>query len=191
MRKSLAVAATTAVAALALALFAAPQNAGATTMVLGDGLAHSCAVSAMAGDSSDFLIDTCTLALEQEPLTSMDHARTFVNRGVVYLRRQRWDAAASDFNAAQRYAPELAEIYLNRGCLLISLRRYSDAISETDKGLALNPREPEKAYYNRALAHEMLDQMKEAYFDYRKASELKPDWADPKTQLTRFTVVQK
>jgi tetratricopeptide (TPR) repeat protein len=181
---------TTAVAVFALALLGAPTKADASTMVLGDGLAHSCAVAALDGGSSDFLINTCTLALDQEALIPVDRARTYVNRGVVYLRRQRWDAAASDFNAAERFSPELAEVYLNRGCLMISLRRYSDAITETDKGLALHPREPEKAYYNRAMAHEMLDMIKDAYLDYKRASDLKPDWADAKTQLARFTVVQ-
>lgn len=60
--------------------------------------------------------------------------------------------------------------------------------AEIDKGLTLAPEEPEKAYYNRGLAHEGLADLKAAYFDYRRAAELKPDWPIPQRELGRFSV---
>ena len=36
--------------------------------------------------------------------------------------------------------------------------------------------------------HAALGDARAAYFDYRKAQELDPDWALPAKQLTRFTV---
>ena len=64
-------------------------------------------------------------------------------------------------------------------------------MASLDKGIELEPLEPEKAYYNRAIAHEQLGNVRGAYFDYLKASELAPEWEQPRMQLTRFTVRKK
>ena len=64
----------------------------------------------------------------------------------------------------------------------------ADGIAEIDRGLALNPMEPEKAYFNRAIAEERLGDLKSAYADYRKAQTLKPDWPLPANELARFKV---
>ena len=61
-------------------------------------------------------------------------------------------------------------------------------LTEIDRGLSMNPEEPEKAYFNRALANEGLDDMKAAYLDYMKALELAPNWDAPRHELSRFTV---
>ncbi len=63
-------------------------------------------------------------------------------------------------------------------------------MAEIDRGLALDPDQPEKAYFNRAVAKERLNDLKGAYFDYRRALELKPDWDMPKVELARFTVAK-
>jgi Flp pilus assembly protein TadD len=52
----------------------------------------------------------------------------------------------------------------------------------------MDPNEAEKAYYNHAVANEELGNVREAYFDYRKPAELKPEWEEPRVKLTRFTV---
>ena len=61
-------------------------------------------------------------------------------------------------------------------------------LEDINRALDLGVEEPEKAYFNRALAHEGLDDMKAAYLDYQKALELKPEWEPPKRELARFTV---
>ena len=66
-----------------------------------------------------------------------------------------------------------------------------EGIAEINKGIGLNAMEPEKAYFNRALAEERLDDLKAAYADYQKALELKPDWVIAKTELARFHVSQR
>ena len=48
--------------------------------------------------------------------------------------------------------------------------------------------EPAKAYFNRAMAHEGMDDLKSAYLDYRKAEEIQPEWDAPRKELDRFTV---
>ena len=50
---------------------------------------------------------------------------------------------------------------------------------------------PEIAYYTRGIANEALGRTRAAYHDYRQAAALKPEWAEPKNQLKRFTIVGK
>ena len=75
--------------------------------------------------------------------------------------------------------------------MFIAEHRYSDGLADLNKGISLGVEEPEKAYYNRALAYEGLDDVKSAYFDYQKALEIAPNWAAPKQELTRFHVTRR
>jgi len=164
--------------------------AGAT--VFGNGLAQVCARAARDVSKNQIpaaqSVQACDLALGEEDLTLHDRAGTFINRGVVRLSHRAFKDAKQDFDAAAELMPTLGEAYTDRGAALIGLRDYAHGIADIDRGLGLNPDEPEKAYFNRALADEALDDMKSAYFDYLQASQLKPDWVQPRTELTRFTV---
>ena len=104
------------------------------------------------------------------------------------LRRKEFASAEFDFNKAIQAKPDLGEAYINRGASSVGARRYAEGLTDLNKALELGVDEPEKAYYNRALAYEGLDNMKAAYFDYQKAIELKPDWEQPKKELARFSV---
>lgn len=174
----------------ALATLFVSGEASAATTVLGNGLASVCSQAAKAGADDEPSLEVCTLALETEPMNHRDRAGTYVNRGVVKMRRQEYGPALSDFNLAVKLQPEMGEAYINRGGALVGQKRYAEALLDLDKGLALNPEEPEKAYYNRALANEGLDDVKAAYFDYLRAVELAPDWDVPKRELQRFSVVR-
>ncbi len=70
----------------------------------------------------------------------------------------------------------------------IAERRFAEGKADIDQGLTLGTEEPQKAYYNRGLADDYLDDEKSAYFDYLKASQLDPQWYAPKKELLRFTV---
>jgi tetratricopeptide (TPR) repeat protein len=178
-------------AALIGATLAFASAASAAVTVIGGGLAEACANAAITG-KSDFRFETlCTQALSNEMLNSRDRAGTYVNRGVMKLRRANFDAAIVDFNQAVRIKPDMGEIYINRGAASIGQHRYAEGMSDLNKSLELGVDEPAKAYYNRALAYEGLDDAKSAYFDYQKALELSPDWNAPKEQLVRFKVTRK
>lgn len=153
--------------------------------------AQACYKAAKFGDSRGTGIGDCTEAMFGLAKSDPDLAGTLVNRGVLYLMRGDYRLGQADFDQALTLNPRLGEAYVNRGAALIGLKRYAEGVADIDRGLPLGPDEPEKAYYNRALADEALDDMKAAYFDYLKASQLKPDWAAPKHELTRFTVSQK
>jgi tetratricopeptide (TPR) repeat protein len=173
--------------AVATALAAAGQ-ARAQVDVSGGGLATACAVAAKNGESAHRFEQVCTDSLEKEMLIPLDRAGTYVNRGIIKMRSQQYDAAIKDFDTAIRYKSDLAEAYVNRGAARIGARRFNEAVSDFDNALQLNVKEPEKAYYNRALAHEWLDDFKDAYLDYQKALEIAPDWELVRVQLARFTV---
>jgi len=177
--------------ALIGAVLAFASAAGAAVTVIGGGFAEACANAAITGKSERRFEALCTQALSDEMMNSRDRAGTYVNRGVMKLRRLDYDAAVVDFDKAVRIKPDLGEIYVNRGAAQIGLRRYADGMVDLNKGIALGIDEPAKAYYNRALAYEGLDDLKAAYFDYRKALELNPDWNAPKEQLVRFKVTRK
>ncbi len=167
----------------------------ADVTVIGGGFAEDCSRSAKAvsverAPRADALQE-CTLALQTEVLGAHDLASTYVNRGVLFLAMARYDNALSDFNAALRVEPRLAEAFVNRGAALIGEGRNAEGVAEIDRGLTFNPSEPEKAYFNRALAEERLNDAKAAYYDYRRALELRPGWPMAQAELARFTVVQR
>lgn len=182
--------ATLALLAAGASLIATPAGAQAVT-VLGGGMARICSDAALSGEADARFEAACTEALSIELLGPRDRAGTFVNRGVLKLRRKAFEAARSDFDAAIDTKPDMGEAYVNRGAAAVGARRYADGLADINKALALGVQEPEKAYYNRALAHEGLDDMKAAYFDYQKAIELKPDWEMPRQELARFTVQRR
>jgi len=169
-----------------IALTATPASGAA--FVLGGGMADSCSRAAIAGQDDRPSLDLCSLALETQPLLRRDRAGTYVNRGVIHLRRKAYADARRDFDSALKLEPRLGEAFVNRGAAFIAQRQYQAGVEAIDRGLALGPDEPEKAYFNRALAHEGLDDMKAAWLDYQKALELRPDWDAPRRELTRFQV---
>ena len=180
----------TVAAALAWTSVASSASAGAVT-VIGGGMARECSVAALNGENDRRYEAMCTQALDTELLNLRDRAGTYVNRGILKLRRHEYASAQFDFNRAIETKPNLGEAYVNRGAAAVGAKRYADGLADLNKAIELGIDEPEKAYYNRALAFEGLDDMKSAYLDYKKALELKPDWDMPQKELVRFTVEQR
>lgn len=175
----------------AAAAFALAGSAQGAVTVIGGGLAEACSKAAISGQSGVEFEDVCTAALETEFLKARDRAGTYVNRGVFKLRRMNYEAAHRDFNRAISLKPDIGEAWVNRGAALIGQRRFAESLEHINKGIDLGVEEPAKAYYNRALAHEGLEDAKSAYFDYQKALELMPTWSAPREQLARFTVTTR
>lgn len=176
---------------IVLGLLAAAQSAQASVTVVGGGLAEACWQGVKAGRADPPLLQLCDRALEEEALRRRDRAGTHVNRGIILFRMQQSDRALADYARAERLTPSVGEIYVNRGAALIIKGDYAEAVAQIDRGLALGVEEAGKAYYNRAMAKEWLDDTRGAYFDYRKAAELDPTWEMPRTQLARFTVTTR
>ena len=165
--------------------------AQASVTVLGGGMARDCSLAAFKGESDARFETLCTQALDSEMLSMKDRAGTFVNRGVFKLRRAEYAKASGDFSRAVTLNPGLGEAYVNRGAAAVGDRRYADGLADLNRAIELGIGEPEKAYYNRALAYEGLDDLRAAYFDYQKAAELSPTWEAPKRELARFSVERR
>jgi len=166
-------------------------SAKAAMTVIGGGMAEDCSKAAVRGRSDRDSIQMCNIALQTEMLDPKDRAGTYINRGVMQMRQRLFDAARSDFDTAISIDPKLGEGWVNRGAVYIALKRYQDGLADINKGLDLGVVEPEKAYYNRALAYEGMDDAKSAYLDYQQAVTLKPNWLLPQQQLLRFTVTHR
>ncbi|MBA3810829.1 MAG: hypothetical protein H0X27_04120 [Caulobacteraceae bacterium] len=170
---------------------AAGGPASAAAVVFGGGLAQECSHAALAERSDAASILGCDRALEIEDLSTMDRAGTFINRGVMKLRRGEYEGAHADFDAGIALAPKLGEAWINRGAMFVGQRQFQAGLNDLNRGLELGVREGEKAYFNRALAYEGLDDEKSAYLDYQQALALKPDWPLPQRELLRFTVTRR
>ena len=175
---------------LAIAL-AVGGPAGAAVTVIGGGMAEDCSHAAIAGKSDTGSILTCSLALDGEDLNRINRAGTLINRGVMKLRRLEFENARADLDAAIALTPTIGEAWINLGAVAVGEKQYQTALAHLTKALKLGVKEPEKAYFNRALAYEGLDDEKSAYFDYQQALALKPGWSLPRTELLRFTVTRR
>ncbi len=175
----------------ALATLAVGGPASAAVTVLGGGMAQDCSRAAFAGKADPSSILTCTLALGGEDLNRIDRAGTLINRGVMKLRSLAFEEARADFDASIALTPRIGEAWVNLGAVSVGERRYQAALDDLTRAIELGLKEPEKAYFNRALAYEGLDDEKSAYFDYQQALALKPGWTLPRHELLRFTVTRR
>lgn len=158
---------------------------GSGDVIVRNPFAVACEDAAKIGDRDGAGAEQCTEALGSI-FSQSDVVALHTDRGAVYLQHRQWALAKADFDAALTLDGSTADAYVDRGAALLGLRRYADAIADIDRGLALKPDQPEKAYFNRAIADEHLEDLKSAYQDYLKASELNPGWAAPKMALTRI-----
>jgi tetratricopeptide (TPR) repeat protein len=175
-------------AVMALALPVAVQ--AQTVVSRGVGLAHDCFMYAKGGFRPLEGVQICNMALRREMLTAKDKAATHDNRGVILNILNRVDAAADDFHAAIRLDPTLGDPYVNLGSMLIRKRQYPEALEQINKGLELGVSFPHIGYYDRALAYDLLGRYREAYYDYKKAVELEPNFKPASDRLKDFTVTR-
>lgn len=171
---------------LSIGALGASAAQGAVT-IIGSSYARACYEAAEFDRAPQPSLQLCNQAFE-EAMSLHDRTATFVNRGIVYMRMGALDRAISDYDAALQLKPDLAEAYVNKGIALLHQGDDKGAVAALDRALTLEPSRPEIAYYTRGIAHELLGDVRAAYQDYSRAAELKPEWSEPKEQLSRFTV---
>ena len=132
-------------------------------------------------------LELCTLAI-REDASGHSRAANYNNRGVLLFAEDRLEEALQDFQQAIQLRETLANAHANRGYPLVALGRWTEAVTALDRGIALGAEEAAKAHFSRAIAHEELGQLREAYQDYTSAAELDPQWDAPIQELSRFRV---
>ena len=181
---------------LAAALFAAGLGSGAAkaaaTILGGSTAGRDCYLAAELRRETRSSLAVCTRALEVDTLSRRDRAATFVNRGIIHMQARDLESALVDYRAAIAIDRELAEAHVNLGIALLHRGGQDQAAVETlTRALEMKPARPEVALYSRAVAHEMLGNVREAFEDYSAAAAVAPEWKEPVEQLKRFSVERK
>ncbi len=166
--------------------------ASASVIVIGNSWAALC-YRAADRDSRPRLEDftNCDVALDTEGLTRHDTVSTHINRGILRLRRGNVSEAIADFDTAIAMDPSEPEAYLNKAAAMIRQDDAEQALGLFTMAIERNTRRPDLAHYGRGIANETLGHVEQAYADYRRASELRPNWDEPRAELRRFRVVQR
>ena len=164
--------------------------ASAQVMVLGEGPAEACYRAALTGDQgSRSALEDCDKALDGL-LSRKDTAATYVNRGVLLMRKGTFERAIADYEDALAIRPDLPEAHINHGVALFHLQDYTAAKPAYDTALSLGTEREAIARYNRALVFEKLGDLRAAYDDLQAVVALKPDWEQARETLSRYKRVR-
>jgi Tfp pilus assembly protein PilF len=175
--------------ALAALVATAPQ-AHAGVSVFGGGLGADC-YKAVKDENVAFTRarDICDLALIEEQMSIRDKAATYINRGILYMRQKQNERALQDYERAIELNANMPEAHINEGAALYSLGRYDEAMKAVNAGMTtVDPLAKAVGHYNRALIHERNGDVTAAYYDYKAAVDLKPEFTEAAKALTRFQV---
>lgn len=183
--------ATLMIACLALG-FLASTPSQAQVFVVGNGDASACWRAAEFGQGTmEEGFDACNHALENTQLSLRDRAATLVNRAVIRIRAGDNTGALADATQSINMIPNMGEAHVNRGAALLNLMHPDQALQEIDKGIALGSTKLYLVYYNRATSEFLLGNVRQAYFDYKHAAEINPDFALAAAALSKFKVIRR
>jgi len=177
------------IAFLAFGAFALAGAAHAQLSVIGNSEAAQCYRHALNGNTgSNSALKICAAAFDTR-LTRRDQAATYVNRGILYMRKDEYMKAARDYEAALAINPDLTEAHVNYAASLIRQEKYDAAFLSIEKALTDPKSEirPE-ALFNRAVILDYRENYRGAYRDLKAALAIRPDWAPAIQRLERYEV---
>lgn len=175
---------------IALTNFGGATAQAQVIVTLGSGHAHDCFIHAKTGEQPRQGLAVCNTALAYDALDRKNRAGTYDNRGVVLNIMSRTEEARADFNKAIELDPDLGDAYVNLGAMLIKQGRHEEALVQINTGIDLGMAFLHIGYYNRAVAEQILGRYKEAYYDYKKALEIEPNFRLASERLKDFTVTR-
>jgi tetratricopeptide (TPR) repeat protein len=163
--------------------------------------AEHCADAAVAAQANNNATDAdvakCTKAATLADFDS-ERAAALSNRSVLNFERADYNAAMADNTAALKLDDRIAEAVVNRGSIYLEMHRPGDAAASFSHALALVPAHAEninfyqaKIHFDRAMAREDMGDFHGAYADYAMASQLAPQWDEPKQQMARFSIASR
>ena len=173
------------VLAALVAALSVPASAG--VVVLGSSNARLCyeaADSPMLPQAR--ALRHCDEALLRDHLSEYEIVATHVNRGILQLRRNLVELA-SGFRSRDRGRSGSARSLSQQGRGDDRRQDAASAVQLFTVAWSQNSR-PAIAHYGRAVANEQLGDLSAAYRDFRRASEMAPNWREPRLELARFRV---
>jgi tetratricopeptide (TPR) repeat protein len=113
-----------------------------------------------------------------ETIGNDQKAFIYLNRGVAYNFKSRFDDAIRDHTEALRLNSKLADAYAGRGWAYLCKGDVDRAIIDLGKAIKLDPNS-QSAYYNRALIVAGRGEFDKALLDFDEAIRCAPKWAYP------------
>lgn len=178
--------------AAGIATLALPLSAGKSAVItIGGPLSQLCYEAALSQDDRNSALEECTRSLQEEPLMTPDRAATYVNRGILKMRRGSDSDADADFDAALALDGNLSDAWLNKGFLRLRKGDGRDALPLLQQGIDRKPQRRALAIFARGVAYEQMGELASAYADLKRAHELEPGWSLPAEYLARYQVLPR
>lgn len=178
-----------ALASLAAATALSAPAFAQSMVVVGRSAPASCYQNAAMHQYDQAALRDCDAAFDHNMMDRQTRARTHINRAVILMNMGQPQSALRDLDAATHLGFTPPEVHLNYSAAYVRLNRPQDAINAATAAIDAGIDHPERAYVNRAVAHEMMDNNLAAYEDYLSALELNPEWTAVRRELDRFQVV--
>lgn len=169
-------------------LVATAAHGHSVTIIGGNADALACYRAADSDLRRPDALESCAAALRAD-LSNHDRVATFVNRGIVRFRLEDTSGALADFDSALAIEAGQPDALINKGITMLAAGAEIPAsMALIEQGLSGGPERPWVGYYGRGVAHELAGRDEQAYYDYRRAQELRPGWAPAEQALSRFSV---
>lgn len=105
---------------------------------------------------------------------STENPRAWNNRGLYFMKKNKYNVAERDFSKAIELYPDYAEPYSNRGTAYFFLKEYYKSLEDLNKCVELKPKLAE-SYLNRSNIFMVLQDFESAVKDLEMLKRLKPD----------------
>ncbi|NND83000.1 MAG: tetratricopeptide repeat protein [Gammaproteobacteria bacterium] len=178
---------------LAYGLWIASSPALAQSMQVlgGSSFAKECfelsSTASMTGFASRSDVEVCDRAISYGSLKKKDLVATYVNRGVLQVAIEDYEAAVKDYNRAIELSDDTAEAYVNRGNMWFLVEKYPEAIADYDRALELGLHKAHIAMLNKGMALEGQGRLEEAREQYLAALAIVEDWPMAVRKLERVS----
>jgi len=102
----------------------------------------------------------------------LQSAEEYLKSGIDRYELKDYKGSLSDFTLALELNPKYSEAFFYRGLIYgKEFHKYQKALKDFDKAIKYNP-EYAEAYLNRGVTYRILDDLKHAVPDWRKARDL-------------------
>jgi tetratricopeptide (TPR) repeat protein len=129
-------------------------------------------------------ISVCTNA--DNPL-DLEEAEKLKTRGNMHMQKKEYESAAAAYTQALKLSPAgpQSHVYFsNRAAALLSLKRFSEAVLDSERSLALKP-DYGKAHARLGLAHYIMGNYKSARDAYATSLKYEPDNKSSRSYLEK------